>query len=131
MKITRTPVLVAVLVMLAVIAPAAGAGTSPDDRPGPHGIGAAAATDVVAVTPDDRAGTRGIGPSPVTLSPDDRLGPRGDTVARTPAPATIIVRPGGFDWADAGIGAAVAIGAALLAAGLFLVGRRRSVAQPA
>jgi hypothetical protein len=127
MKITRTPVLVAVLVTFAVVAPAVGAGTSPDDRSGPHGIGS---TDPGTVTPDDRAGTRGIGPSPVTLSPDDRLGPRGDTVARTPTPATIIVRPGGFDWADAGVGAAVAVGAALLAAGLLLVGRRRSVAHP-
>jgi hypothetical protein len=31
-----------------------------------------------------------------------------------------IVRPGGFDWADAGIGAAGAMGLALVAAGVAL-----------
>ena len=67
----------------------------------------------------------------MSLSPDDRFGPRGDTVAQARPPATIVVRPGGFDWADAGIGAAAMIGAGLLATGLILVGRRRSLAHPA
>ena len=145
MKVTRTSGLVAVLA-LAIAAPA-GAGASPDDRPGPQGIGSGTVsispddrpgargssptTDLATVAPDDRAGVRGIGRSALNLSPDDRLGPRGDTVAQTRPPATIIVRPGGFDWADAGIGAAVAIGAALLGAGMLLAGRRRSVAHPA
>jgi hypothetical protein len=79
-------------------------GIRPDDR-ATHGPGAVAALDVVR--PDDRA-WRGIGPAPV--------------IVETESPAS---RIDGFDWADAGIGAAGALGIALLMMGLSALLLRR------
>jgi hypothetical protein len=84
----------------------ASAGVRPDDR-ATHGPGALGSADVVR--PDDRA-WRGIGVAPVIVET---------------APAS---RVAGFDWADAGIGAAAALGLALLLFGLSaLVLRRQRV----
>jgi hypothetical protein len=66
--------------------------------------------------------------SRVSLAPDDRPGPRGTSPAAD-TPPTIVVRPGGFDWADAGIGAGAAVGVGLLGAGILAASaRRRKVA---
>lgn len=94
--------------------PAAGQtlpGERPDDRPDARGPGAA--VQASSTRPDDRAGLRGPGAAP----------------ADTPAP--IVIRPGGFDWGDAGIGAAIATGALMLAGGLSLVARRHRRASVA
>lgn len=118
-----------VLVTGAVVAQAA---TRPDDRPthGPgavslvedsttinhpdgravRGPGAFASNGADVVRPDDRA-WRGVGPAPV--------------IVETESPAS---RIDSFDWADAGIGAAGALGIALLLMGLSaLVLRRQRV----
>ena len=118
-----------VLAMGAVVAQAA---TRPDDRPthGPgaiglvevsttinhpdgravRGPGAFASNGADVVRPDDRA-WRGVGPTPV--------------IVETESPAS---RVDGFDWADAGIGAAGALGIALLLMGFSaLVLRRQRV----
>jgi hypothetical protein len=42
----------------------------------------------------------------------------------------VVSAPNGFDWADAGIGASVTLGLILLAGGLTVVARRRTVRQP-
>jgi hypothetical protein len=133
---------------LAVAAPAAQAddwyrgstatAVRPDDRAGAHGPGAAL-PDESAVRPDDRAGRvspgtgetaarpddRGARVSPVIPSepavlPDDRAGVRGPGAA----PPSIVIFPDGFDWTDAGIGAALAFGLVLLGSGMLLVARR-------
>jgi len=79
----------------------------PDDR-ATHGPGAIAAYDNPAVRPDDRA-WRGAGPAPAIA---------------TGATSTGV---DGFDWADAGIGAAGALGLGLLLIGgtAFVVRQRR------
>ena len=101
------------------------ASTRPDDRPnhGPGAVGlveasttinasrtaravrgpsgAFASTGADVVRPDDRA-WRGVGPAPVIVT--------------TASPAS---RIDGFDWADAGIGAAGALGIALLLIGIL------------
>ena len=83
----------------------------PDDR-ATHGPGAIAFESSAPVRPDDRA-WRGVGPAP-TIVP----------VASTS------VRADGFDWADAGIGAAGAFGLGLLLVGSsVLVLRRQRVAS--
>ena len=82
----------------------ASAGVRPDDR-ATHGPGAFGAVDVVR--PDDRA-WRGIGPVPVIVETESATS-----------------RIDGFDWADAGIGAAGAIGIALLLIGLSALLLRR------
>lgn len=125
------------------------AGTRPDDRAN-HGAGAVVlAASTTSTRPDDRA-WRGVGLAPVSptsvgVRPDDRAthgpgafgafdGMRPDDrawrgVGTAPvveaAPAS---RVDGFDWADAGIGAAGAVGIALLLMGLSaLVLRRQRV----
>ena len=75
----------------------------PDDRP-THGPGAVAAQSDVVVRPDDRA---------------DR---------RLPGATVAIVRPattGGFDWADAGIGAMATLGVVVVVGGGAIAGLRR------
>lgn len=106
-------------------------------------IATAAALAVVVVTgaaggtrPDDRA-WRGVGPEPATLTPstrpnvlrpDDRAwrgaGPV-PTIELTRSPS---VRGDGFDWADAGLGAAAAFGLGLLATSAHLLRRHRVAA---
>ena len=127
------------------------AGIRPDDR-GNHGTGAVAlAGSTTSTRPDDRA-WRGVGPAPVNeasagVRPDDRAthGPGAvgavdivrpdDRAWRGVGSAPVIVetespasRVDGFDWADAGIGAAGALGIALLLMGSSaLVLRRQRV----
>ena len=70
------------------------------------------------VRPDDRVGVRGVGTTPdVTASvrPDDRVGIRG-VPQPVSAPAAVPATDDGFAWGDAGIGAGIACGAALLLA---------------
>ena len=83
----------------------------PDDR-ATHGPGAIAFESSAPVRPDDRA-WRGIGPAP-TIVPVESTSVRAD----------------GFDWADAGIGAAGAFGLGLLlVGGAVLALRRQRVAS--
>ena len=105
---------IAASVILAVGAATAAAGTTPtrpDDR-ATHGPGSISRSETTAPTrPDDRA-WRGVGPAATV-----------DVVQSPP------VRVDGFDWADAGIGAAAALGLGLLlAGGSALVVRRQRVA---
>ena len=77
------------------------------------------------VRPDDRA----VRVSPVSapetaVRPDDRPGLRGPGAAPQDSPLQIVIRPGAFDWTDAGIGAVFALGLVLLAGGAALVARR-------
>ncbi len=77
----------------------------PDDRSGPRGPGAFAASAAAepAVRPDDRAGPRGPG-------------------ALSGGTSTIVVSPANtFDWGDAAIGAISGMGLALLLVGLALL----------
>jgi hypothetical protein len=94
----------------------------------------------VALPPDDRGGVRGAGlsvepsdyvdrqlanleaKSAQTVHSDDRAGVRGPGPVETPVVSST---GNGFDWSDAGIGAAIAaFAAALLAVGLMT--RRRA-----
>jgi hypothetical protein len=104
----------------------------PDDRTaGPR---ADALTAIAApVRVDDRGGTRGVGSTSAARStsatalsrPDDRVGVRGFGPAPSPAAAAVVVsRVDSFQWADAGIGAASAVAAMMLLAGIALVTRR-------
>jgi hypothetical protein len=119
---------VALAAMSLVVATAAAsdAPTRPDDQ-ATHGPGAIAATTSTGIRPDDRpnhgpgavAGTTSTG-----IRPDDRpthgvgsIGPI--TLVETASPAG-----GGFDWIDAGVGAAFGMGASLIVAGALLAGQR-------
>jgi hypothetical protein len=90
------------------------AGARPDDRAGARGPGSPSVTTLplqpvgTAVRPDDRAGTRGV---------------RSLVVAATlPNP---VAAGSGFDWDDAGIGAAGMFGLILIGSGLVFIGVRR------
>ena len=119
-------------VLTAATATAAG-GTRPDDR-ATHGPGSIGIADTTAsVRPDDRAnhgpGAFARDTSSEIVRPDDRAwrgaGPE-PTVEIVQSPS---VRVDGFNWADAGIGAAAALGFGLLLAGAAtLVLRRQRVA---
>jgi hypothetical protein len=128
---------------------AAEGGTRPDDR-ATHGPGAIALDGSGAVRPDDRA-THGPGAigldATVAVRPDDRPthGPglfatdSSNSIVRPddrawrgigPAPTSVpfestSVRADGFDWADAGIGAAGAFGLGLLLVGGAVLALRR------
>ena len=146
-------VVLAASFVLAAGAAAAQGSTSPDDRAihGPGAVVLARTTEVVR--PDDRA-WRGVGAAPAILTgeagssrPDDRAthgpGALGVTVPadilrpddrawRGAGPVPTIVptvspssRVDGFDWTDAGIGAAGALGLALLLAGASAIVIRR------
>ena len=95
----RLALFVALAATSLVTVTSAAAGTRPDDRPvhGPGAVAAAAAIDVAR--PDDRA-THGPG----------AIAPITPIVAEAPS-------TGGFDWLDAGIGAAIALGLALVGLG--------------
>lgn len=70
--------------------------------------------------------------SGTALRPDDRPGPRGPGTAVDSRPIVVVDRPNGFDWVDAGVGAAAALGLVLLASGVSLVARRhRKASVPA
>ncbi len=68
--------------------------------------------------------------APASASARFELNPPAPTGTTSPQPAVEIVRvsaPGGFDWGDAGIGAAGGLGLTMLAAGggLVIAGPRR------
>jgi hypothetical protein len=101
----------------------------PDDRSGPRGPGAFAASAAAdpTVRPDHRAGPRGPGAvasaaaAEPAVRPDDRPGPRGPG-ALPGGTSTIVVSPANtFDWGDAAIGAVSGMGLALLLVGLALL----------
>lgn len=115
----------------------ADSGVRPDDR-AIHGPGAVAAGGPgEPVRPDDRA-DRTIAPAaqPAAVRPDDRafrgvapVSPvrpddRADRSLLTIAVETLPTTADGFDWTDAGIGAAGAFGLVLLVAGASVVGLR-------
>ena len=96
--------LLAVLIATAVLAPVAKA-ERPDNRGGLIGVGSVTSSAMAPARPDDRAGVRGPGSLSASAAP------------------TILVASDGFDWLDASIGAAGAIGIALAAAGLLTAAR--------
>ena len=118
--------------VVALGAPAAAlAGGSPDDRGLPRGT---TFDQVQPVSPDDRAAPRGTTFSEPTLSktvivrPDDRAFDRSNpSVAR---PTIILAAGGGFDWTDAGVGAASGFGIALVLLGAGLAFTRRGSGRP-
>jgi hypothetical protein len=73
----------------------------PDDRAGIRGSSNPAADPVASVRPDDRAGLRGSGA----------------VASSSEAPLVLRVQAPGFDWGDAGIGAAAGVGFVLLLVG--------------
>jgi hypothetical protein len=123
-RLTSLVIVAASLVLATGTATATGA-TRPDDRPN-HGAGAVGLViSSQAVRPDDRA-THGPGaslrPPPSRLSPELEALTRSYQASARPAPAIGPVGAGstgvdGFDWADAGIGAAGALGLGLLLIG--------------
>jgi hypothetical protein len=73
------------------------------------------------VRPDDRATRPGV--VAPAVRPDDEAGVRGPGAA--PAVAPVIATTDEFDWTDAGIGAAAALGVLALGAGALLGVRSR------
>jgi hypothetical protein len=122
--------LTTVTAVLALVAPAAAlAGASPDDRALPRGT-----TWNQQMSPDDRAVSRGTtfsepaATKTVVVSPDDRAFARSNpSVAR---PTVILAAGNGFDWTDAGIGAASGFGVALVILGAGLAFTRRGSGRP-
>ena len=118
--------------VLTLVAPAAAlAGSSPDDRALPRGT----TWSQQQISPDDRAFARGTTFSEptvtktVVVSPDDRSFSRSNpSVAR---PTIILAASSGFDWTDAGVGAASGFGIALVLLGASLVFIRRDSGRPA
>lgn len=118
--------------VLALVAPAAAlAGGSPDDRALPRGT---TWSQPQQISPDDRAVSRGTtfsepaATKTVIVSPDDRAFTRSNpSVAR---PTLILATGGGFDWRDAGIGAASGFGIALVLLGAGLAFTRRGHGRP-
>jgi hypothetical protein len=122
---------VAVVASALAFAPAAFAnGVTPDnraDRTGPAGLAVAPA----AVTPDNRADRTGPAGASVTLDTAGTGLIHASVVnAEIAARAATASSDTGFQWADAGIGAAAGFGAALAAAGIAagVRGRRRVAA---
>jgi hypothetical protein len=93
-------------------------------------LGPAAGTGAATVNHDEwgRDARERATPTAAVVHPDDRARHGREPVSE---PATIVssTELGGFDWADAGIGAAGAIGLCLAGAGSYvLVVRRRRTA---
>lgn len=68
--------------------------------------------------------------APAAASARFDLNPEPVSTTPSPEPAVLVVRestPGGFDWGDAGIGAAGGLGLSMLAVGgvVVITGRRR------
>ena len=107
---------------------AALAGISPDDRALPKGT----SWSQVAKGADDRALARGtswaVMSKGAVVSPDDRSFARG--VSLLERPTLVSASSGGFDWTDAGIGAASGFGIALVFFGAGLVLLRRGTGGP-
>jgi hypothetical protein len=110
-----------------------GVSARPDDRAvGPR---ARAVTSIAAVRVDDRGGIRGVGSAHSTgvgatlastaTRPDDRVGVRAfDPTAAVTAAVAVAPRVDKFQWGDAGVGAAIAVAAMMLLAGIALAARR-------
>jgi hypothetical protein len=106
----------------AFAAPVAAAGHAPGEDPAAtpprHALNGAALQNSAAT---------GWNASPLEV---DRLGPKGvplhHSLSITPVNVVKIVRPAGFDWADAAVGAAVSGLALALVAGLTMLVARRS-----
>jgi hypothetical protein len=97
----------------------------------------------VNLRPDDRGGVRVVGSGQAVsgvvsrpLHADDRAGPRGldatlETAPTLTAGKTVIVEVDGFQWLDAGIGAATVFAGMMLIVGVALLLRRqRSTPRP-
>jgi hypothetical protein len=127
-RLTSLVMVAASLVLAASTATAAGA-TRPDDRAN-HGAGAVVVVTSEVLRPDDRAthGPGAIGASDTdAVRPDDRAW-RGAGPAPAMVPADSSTGVDGFDWVDAGIGAAGALGLGLLlVGGTAFVLRQRKV----
>lgn len=120
------------LALAALGGSAAQAGTRPDDRAGPLGIGTQQAavdgSDVISryltshpavVRPDDRAGIRGVG-NPLAVQQGSSgvvLRPPDVSDAAEAARAVSLTSSGGFHWGDYGAGVGSGIGLILLLAG--------------
>ena len=115
----------------AVVLASSTTSTRPDDRAW-RGVGTAPANETRAgVRPDDRA-AHGLGTlgAEEAVRPDDRAWRGLDSapgIVETSSPAS---RIDGFDWADAGIGAAGALGFALLLMGFSALVLRRPRMSP-
>lgn len=119
--------LTTVAAVFALVAPisALAAGGS-DDRAVPRGT-----TFSQSSGPDDRALPRSttvfVAPKNDVVSPDDRSFARSTAPVR---PTLVRVASGGFDWTDAGIGAASGFGLALVLLGAALAFTRRGTGRP-
>jgi hypothetical protein len=121
----------AIAASLVLVSGAAAAGVTPsalhpDDRAF-RGVGPVPAAE--AVRPDDRA-DRTLPPATLYAGPLDRIGMLPDDRADRTLPRVALTtgQPGtrdGFDWQDAGLGAATALAVVVLAAGGAAGGRRR------
>ena len=111
---------------------AALAGISPDDRALPKGTSWSQVAQGAGTLPDDRALARGtswaVMSKGAVVSPDDRSFARG--VSLLERPTLVLASSGGFDWTDAGIGAASGFGIALVFFGAGLVRLRRGTGGP-
>jgi hypothetical protein len=130
------------VVLAAISATAAHAGTRPNDRAGMLGVGAQQiagdSSDVGsrylrshAIRPNDRAGSLGVASQ---LAPSPDVFERYASAHRYGAglTATSVADSSGFRWEDYGAGVGTGIVAALLLAGALLVTpRRRQRTQPA
>ncbi len=124
-----------VAALLALVGPSAAlAGSSPDDRALPRGTSWNQIHRAGGTVPDDRAVSRGTTFTGSTsehrsvVSPDDRAFARSTpSIAR---PTLVRVADGGFDWTDAGVGAASGFGIALALLGAGLVFIRRGPGRP-
>jgi hypothetical protein len=118
--------------VLALVAPTVAlAGASPDDRAMPRGTTFSDAGQPSGMSPDDRALPRSttvtVASKNVVVSPDDRSFSRSVPVAR---PIFVRVSNGGFDWTDAGVGAASGFGIAIVLLGAGMIFLRRGSGRP-
>jgi hypothetical protein len=111
---------------------AALAGISPDDRALPKGTSWNQVAQGTGTLPDDRALVRGtswtVTSKGAVVSPDDRSFAR--SLPLLEGPTLVSASSGGFDWTDAGIGAASGFGIALVLLGGGLILLRRGTGGP-
>jgi hypothetical protein len=117
--------------VLALVAPTVALGASPDDRAMPRGTTFSEAGPPSGMSPDDRALPRSttvtVASKNVVVSPDDRPFSRSVPVTR---PTFVRVSNGGFDWTDAGVGAASGFGIAIVLLGAGMIFLRRGSGRP-
>jgi hypothetical protein len=105
---------------------------SPDDRALPKGSSWSQVAQGTGTLPDDRALARGtswtVTSKGAVVSPDDRSFARSFSLLERPT--LVSASSGGFDWTDAGIGAASGFGIALVFFGAGLVLLRRGTGGP-